>query len=115
MTNDYEIKWYKYDMLNYQSFFKSNIVIKDKPKIIFHIEYHKSLEYLKNIYKFVSEFKNSDNFMYENAFKILNDKDYPSKTVEFLGNDNFVESFYIKDNMIDSNLYKINNERKIKC
>jgi len=113
--SDYDVKWYKYEMVNYQSFFKSNIPIKDKPFIIFNTEKYEKFTYLKNTYQLACELDNHDNFIQENAFRILNDKNYPSKVVDFLGNDNFVETYFLKNSMLESNLYKIKTEKKEKC
>ncbi len=106
------LKWYRYDMDNYQPFFKVNCPIKDKPLTIYHLEKHDKFIYLDNIYSFVLCLDDTNDFFKENAEYHLRNPKYPSRTVDFFGNDGIIESYFLKDGKIDCLICEIVKNRK---
>ena len=101
-------------MTIYHDFFRANAPIKDKPMTIYHIEKHDKFFYLGNTYNLVLELDDDEDFMRDNALFHLSKKKYPSRTVEFLGNGNMVEAYFLKNDELECFSFKLINDKKVK-
>lgn len=107
------MKWYKYSLKTYDPKLRSPYQKMDIPYVIYHIEKHDTYQYLGHTYFYNIDFDDTDTFFNDMSLYELRKKSYPSKTVEFLGNDNLVESYVLKNNILLCNIYEIINNKKV--
>ncbi len=107
-------KFYRYDMVNYMPFFRANTASKDKPFTIYHVKKFDKFDYLGNIYKYVMELDDVEDFFTDNALFHLKKSTYPSKTVDFLGNNDFIETYFLKNGNLECYEFKLIDNKKVK-
>jgi len=108
-----DIKWYRYDMINYMDFFRAVTPLKDKPYTIYHIHKFDVFEYLGNKYKFILDLDDDPDFFKDNALFHLNKKTYPSTTVDFLGSNGYVETYFLRNDELQCYEFKLKDNKKI--
>jgi hypothetical protein len=90
------------------------VLKRNEEKICKHKDQFDNFEYLGNIYKYIMELDDVEDFFTDNALFHLKKSTYPSKTVDFLGNNDFIETYFLKNGNLECYEFKLIDNKKIK-